>query len=111
MAIIDRLKVRLPEASDKDDLLNEFVRTITDRVMLRTGMPDELPTVPFESIVVDAAVKMYRRIYYEGIEQEKSAELTAKFVDDILKEYNAEIQGYLDSLSLDTGEDRVVRFI
>lgn len=109
MAIIDRLKVRLPEASDKDDLLNEFVNTITDRLMLRIGMPDELPAV-LESIVVDATVKMYRRIYYEGIEQEKSAELTTKFVDDILSEYNADIQGYLEGES-GGSEARVVRFI
>ena len=109
--IIDRALTRLPEAVGNTELLEEYKQTIIDRLLLRLGgAVEELPTM-FDSIVVDAIVKMYRRIYYEGIEQEKAAELSTKFVDDLLKEYNADIQGYLDSLSLDTGSERLVRFL
>ena len=107
---IERVLTRLPEAADKQALIEEYIQTITDRLLLRLGgAVDKLPAL-LESIVVDATVKMYRRIYYEGIEQEKAGELTAKFVDDVLAEYAADIAGYLANIA-NNSESRVVRFI
>ena len=64
---LDRIYIRLPEEKNTF-LVKEIVQTITDRLLLRLGV-EELPKV-FESIVVDASVKMYRRTYYEGISSE-----------------------------------------
>ena len=109
MAIIDRLRVRLPEA-ENDELLNELIQTITDRLLLLIGAPDTLPVL-LESLVVDAAVKMYRRIYYEGIKQEGVEGISTNFVDDILAEYKDEIQGYITAQANGGDNARAVRFV
>ena len=40
MAVLERVKVRIPEA--KSDILEELVTSATDRILLRIGK-DELP--------------------------------------------------------------------
>ena len=48
----------------------------------------------FESIIVDAAVKLYRRNEYEGISSESDEGLTVSFVDDCLAEYSDEFDAF-----------------
>ena len=72
-----------------------YCDTITNRLMLRLGV-DTLPE-QFELIAADAVVKMHRRMYYEGISSESMqglAQLRTEFVDDILAEYESEIEQY-----------------
>lgn len=56
---------------------------------------------------------MYNRIYYEGISSESGGNISTSFVEDILNEYNGEIESYL-SLKKNSNEDgtrKVVRFL
>ena len=91
MDIIERVAKRLPDESNKD-LLNELIQTITDRLLLRLGAAELPPS--FNSICVDATVKMYRRMYYEGITSEAIDSINTSFINDILAEYDKEILGY-----------------
>ena len=65
----------------------------------------------FQAICVDAAVKIGRRTYYEGISTESVTNISTSFVDDILSEYEAEISGYLDAQAESGKIDKVVRFL
>ncbi len=107
MAILERIKIRLDEKVS-DDILNELIQTVSDRLCLRLGTI-ELPSL-FESICVDASVKMYRRTYYEGINSEGTDGFSTSFVDDVLSEYSQEISDYKDGQSNVNG-NRVVRFL
>ena len=107
--LLARLKVRLPDTALSDEQLTEYLNTISDRLVLRLGA-DLLPAA-FQSICVDAAVKMVRRTYYEGISTESVTNISTSFVDDILSEYEAEISGYLDAQAESGKTDKVVRFL
>lgn len=107
MDLLDRVFNRLPDADDV--VVKEYVVTIKDRLCLRLG-EEELPEL-FESICVDAVVKMYRRMYYEGIASEGTSNLTTSFVNDILSEYSQEISDWKARKANDAGSGRVVRFL
>lgn len=108
MAILERVKTRLDE-NVSDDVLNELIQTISDRLCLRLN-ENELPVL-FESICVDAVVKMYRRTYYEGISSEGTDGFSTSFIDDILSEYSEEIYDYKNSKANQNGSGRVVKFL
>ena len=101
MAVLDRVRVRIPEPEAEETLLLELITTVQDRIKLRIGT-DTIPK-NLESIVVDATVKMFRRCYYEGISSESVASLETTFVDDILAEYDDELSAYKDSNAVSTG--------
>lgn len=108
--VLDRIKIRLGQEKVDDCVLVEYIQTITDRLQIRLKT-DTLPT-SFESIVVDASVKMHRRFYYEGISSENVGGLSTSFVDDILKEYQTEIDNYIDKQNNEIdGKKSVVRFL
>lgn len=107
--LLARLKVRLPDTALSDEQLTEYLNTISDRLVLRLGA-EALPAA-FQSICVDAAVKMVRRTYYEGISTESVTNISTSFVDDILSEYESEINGYLDAQAESGKIDKVVRFL
>ena len=107
--IVDRIKIRLEgeEVQPTDALLAEMTQTATDRVCLRMGV-DTMPAA-FESIAVDVVVKMFRRQSFEGISSEGvSGTINTSFVDNVLKEYDAEFERFLDSKK---NGRRVVRFL
>lgn len=108
MGLIERVKKRIQE-DVADDILAEYIDTMSDRICLRLGT-DELPKL-FESICVDAVVKMYRRTYYEGISSEGAANISTTFVDDILDEYTDEILSYRERQSNQSGSGRAVHFL
>lgn len=107
MAVGDRLRTRIPEADA--DVMRELSGTVSDRLCIRLGV-DNIPEI-FESICVDATVKMYRRMYYEGIASEGAAGLSTSFVDDILAEYDREIEDWKSSQANANGSGRKVRFL
>ena len=110
MDLLDRVRVRIPEDTVGDDLLNEYISTVSDRLCLRLGA-DELPA-PFCSICVDAVVKMVRRTYYEGISSEGVTNLSTTFIEDILNEYAEEIENYRERrANSGEGNGKVVRFL
>lgn len=112
MTILQRVRLRIPDTSEAPDAqLQNYIDTITDRLCLRLGA-ETLPSL-FETICADATVKMWRRTYYEGISSEGAANITTSFVEDILAEYEGEIQDYRSDHADDeeSTQTRVVSFI
>lgn len=109
MDMLERVKNRIPDATVEYEVLEDYINTISDRLCLRLGV-SILPNL-FESICVDAVVKMYRRTYYEGISSEGAANITTTFVDNILAEYAQEIESWKTQRANSGGSDRVVRFL
>lgn len=109
MDLIGRLRVRIPDTSLENSELKEYLSTVSDRLCLRLGA-EKLPPL-FESICVDAAVKMVRRTYYEGISSEGVANISTSFVDDILAEYAGEIEDWKNSQAASGNSNKVVRFL
>lgn len=109
MAVLDRVKLRLPEAND-DKMLEEFIQTAIDRINLRVkqlAFPASL-----ESILVEIVVKMYRRKYYEGISSESADTLNVSFYEDIFSEYDGEFDNWVKMNDEETGNNKLkVRFI
>ena len=94
VTLLNRVITRLSSTNDTldDNLLIELISTATDRINLRVG--DIVLNPLLNSIVVDVVVKMYRRIYYEGISSESADTLNVSFVEDVLKEYDEELSAY-----------------
>ena len=108
MTVLERVKVRIPEA--KSDILEELVSSATDRILLRIGK-DELPA-KLETIVVEIVTKMYRKMYYEGISSESADTLNVTFVEDIFAEYEEEIKRWMELDDDIEGKNKLkVRFI
>ena len=108
MAVLERVKVRIPEA--KEGVLEELVTSATDRILLRIGK-DELPT-KLETIAVEIVTKMYRKMYYEGITSESADTLTVSFVEDIFAEYEEEFKRWMELDDEAEGKNKLkVRFI
>lgn len=110
MDVLTRMRIRIQDDTVPDYLLREYMVTVSDRLCVRLGV-DKLPA-QFESICVDASIKMYRRTYYEGISSEAAANLSTSFVDDILDEYSQEI-GYfrMNRANSGSGSGKVVTFL
>lgn len=104
--ILKRIKIRLKGDSVTDDVLQEYIQTLEDRICLRINS-DEAPK-SFYSIIVDASVKMYRRLWYEGESSESDDGITTSFVEDILNEYSSEFAQYLKNKEASA---KVVKFI
>ena len=95
--LLERIHNRIKDESVTIETLSEIAQTVSDRVCLRLGTTS-VPDL-FNSIVVDASVKLYRRTYYEGVSSENDDGITTSFVNDILEEYNAEFEQYKQSQS------------
>jgi len=108
MDIKERVIVRIPEI--KLVLLDELIKTATDRINLRLGltiMPPEL-----ESVTVEVICAMHNRKYHEGIKSEGADTFSVSFVDDILKEYETDFRLYLELKNKQDNENRgVLRFL
>lgn len=91
--VINRVKTRLKGESVEDSLLEELTQTANDRLCILLG--EESIPITFESICVDAVVKMYRRLYFEGITTDSAANISTSFVSDVLAEYAGEIAVYV----------------
>ena len=108
MAVLERVKVRIPEA--KEGVVEELVTSATDRILLRIGK-DELPA-KLETIAVEIVTKMYRRMMYEGISSESADTLNVTFVDDIFAEYEEEFKRWMALDDEAEGKNKLkVRFI
>ena len=91
-SVLERAQARLSgEQNIQQNVLEELCDMVVARLCLRLSA-ETLPDI-FYSIAADAAVKGYRRIYYEGIASESSAG-SVSFVADLLAEYDAEIEAY-----------------
>lgn len=91
--MIDRVKARLLGEKVADEVLEELIWTAKDRVGLRVG-EDTYPT-KLDSITVEIVVKMYRRLYFEGLVSEGAGGLNQSFIQDIMAEYDNEFSQYM----------------
>lgn len=92
MAIINRVKAILDGEDYNEKRLNEYVDMVVDRLCLRLG-EETLPR-RWETVAALCVVKLHRRYYYEGISTENDGGISVNFVDDILSEYQSEINAY-----------------
>lgn len=111
--MLERLKIRVPDISDV--LANELIRTAQDRIMLRVGLKS-VETFPsaLESICVEVVTAMYNKsqMQHEGVASESMDAFSMSFINDVLKEYDGELQHYKASLDDDEGVQRgKVRFL
>lgn len=98
--VLARVVTRLGEGQATDEEVAEAVRGVRDRLCLRVGATS-LPEAA-DSVVVDAACKVIRRRWYEGISSESEGQggsLSTSFVDDVLAEYADEIAGLRSMLA------------
>lgn len=109
MELLERVKIRLTGENVEDLQLLEMIQAISDRLCIRLG-EETLPVV-FTSICVDAVVKMYRRVYYEGISTESTGSLSTAFVEDVLAEYAGEISDWKSRKANTSGSGRTVHFL
>lgn len=107
--LLQRLKIRLPDTQLIDEQLMEYLQTMSDRLCLRLGA-ETLPAL-FNSICVDATVKMVRRTYYEGITSERVVNIDTTFADNILAEYADEISDWKTSQADSGNSKKVVTFL
>ena len=92
MTVLERAQARLSgEQNIQQNVLEELCDMVTARLCLRLSA-GSLPDI-FYPIAADAAVKAYRRIYYEGVSSESSVG-SVSFIQDILAEYDSEIAAY-----------------
>ena len=103
------LKIRLQETQLPYAWLTDEFTPRRDRFCLRLGA-ETLPPL-FNSICVDATVKMVRRTYYEGITSEAVANINTSFVDDILAEYAGEIDDWKNGQAASGNSKKVVTFL
>ncbi len=112
--ISTRIAARLTGESYSVPVVEDLTKTVYDRLCLKAGITNDsaFPSL-FDSIVVDATVKCWRRHYYEGIESEGIGGNTVKFVDDVLEEYEDEIDAWLAAHAGEEGVEggKWVRFI
>lgn len=108
--LLGRVRLRISNSEITDTVLNEYIGTIQDRLLLRLG-EEKLPGA-FQSVCVDATVKMFRRTYYEGISSENVVNMSTTFVEDILSEYTQEISEWkVARANSGGGNKRTVKFL
>lgn len=107
--VMARVKKRLSGETINDEVLTELVSVADNRLCIRLG-EDVLPD-SFQAICADAVVKMYRRMYYEGISSEGAADISTSFIDNVLAEYEQEIADWKDRKTNISGSGRVVSFL
>lgn len=111
-SVKERIKNRMTGEKYDETIMDEINQTVTDRLCLRLGVTERSLPLLFESVIVDACVKVWRRKYYEGISSEGAGGLSTTFVDDVLAEYNDEITAWLNSADANSLASRkVIRFL
>lgn len=104
--MIDRLRVRNPDIDT--ELADELIKTAKDRILLRIGSKQTLFPVELESICVEVVTAMYNRhmMKNEGVETEKVDVFSIKFVNNLLDEYQQELDEYKRMLSDEEDDSR-----
>ncbi|SJZ37970.1 hypothetical protein [Garciella nitratireducens] len=110
MTILDRVKLRVPRIDET--LANEFIISVQDRIKLRLEL-DEYPH-ELDTIVVEVVQAMNNRheMNHEGVESESVDVFSIKFIDDLLSQYDSDLQGYINKKKNSENASRgVLRFL
>lgn len=104
--MIERLKIRIPDI--KPNIANELIKTAKDRILLRIGSKQTLFPSELESICVEIVTAMYNKhmMRNEGIDSESVDVFSVKFVNDLLKQYEDELNEYKRMLSDEEDDSR-----
>lgn len=113
MSLLERAETRLARElqHDPDQLRASILREICDLAETRICLRVRTQTLPeiLEPIAADIVVKLWRRLSYEGISSEGADKISTSFVEDILAEYEPDLQAYQDAMDQETGS-RKIRF-
>lgn len=92
--MLNRLKIRIADIDEP--LAGELVKTAQDRILLRVGLKSESFPSELESIAVEVVSAMYNRhqMNHEGVDSERVDVFSVKFVNDLLKEYEPELDEF-----------------
>lgn len=93
--------------TDVDVKLNTLISFATARLKLRLGGID--PPEEMDYIIIELVVKRFNRIGSEGLSAHSVEGESLNFTDDDFKEFESEIQAFLDSQKTSTRGK--VRFI
>lgn len=111
MSLLERAETRLAgELQHDPDQHRAFIlREICDLAETRICLRVRTQTIPeiLEPIAADIAVKLWRRLSYEGISSEGADRISTSFVEDILAEYEPELKAYLDSTEQTAGSRKI----
>lgn len=110
--MINRLKIRIPSLDEI--LADELIKTATDRILLRAGLATNRLPAQLESICVEVVTAMYRRheMQHEGVESESVDVFSVKFINNLLDEYEDELQAFKKQIQDEEDSTRgVVRFL
>lgn len=114
--MLERIKTMLELDSndtDKDELLNQIISNAKMRLSnkIKLGTSEEIPEY-LSYIVEEVAVIRFNRIASEGMDSESTDGHSVTFNGDEFKNYQSDIQDYLDKQLEDAGKKvKVVRFI
>ena len=94
--LVSRVKVRFLDGEEvpSDEVINEMLSTIKDRITIRMETTKELPET-VNSIVVDAAVKALRLRGYEGSLSESASvcgSVSNSFIDNFLEAFEEDLK-------------------
>lgn len=109
--ILTRTKTRLTGEEYNEEQLAEMVQLAIDRVCLRVSETEDGLSPTLYGICSDVAVKVFRRLMYEGINNENAANISTSFYEDALKEYGDDLKAYTDNRDRQSGTAGIVRFI
>lgn len=110
--LIDRLKTRIPDIDT--EIAEELIKTAKDRILLRIESKKSIFPKELESICVEVVTAMYNKhiMKNEGVDNEKVDVFSVKFVNNLLSQYDTELESYKRMLADDDDEKRgKVRFI
>lgn len=107
MSILKRAEIRLSGdlQHDPDQSRLLILREICDLAETRICLRIQAQTLPeiLEPIGADIAVKLWRRLSYEGISSEQADKISTAFVENILSEYEPELKAWQDSQAQNSG--------
>lgn len=110
--MLSRLKIRIPNIDT--DVAEELLKTAKDRILLRVESKQTIFPAELESICVEVVTAMYNKhmMKNEGIDSESVDVFSVKFVNDLLEQYEDELNAYKRMLSTEEDESRgKVRFL
>lgn len=104
--MLSRLEIRIPSI-DKD-VAEELIKTAKDRILLRIGLKRTLFPSELESICVEIVTAMYNKhmMRNEGIDSESVDVFSVRFVNDLLEQYEDELNAYKRMVSEEDDDSR-----
>jgi len=92
MTVLERVNLLLSDEKYSKERIGQYIDIVSARLCMR--LEESVLPPAFQSVCADAVVKMHRRYCYEGISSENDGGMSVSFADDILAEYESDIQAF-----------------